>query len=172
MTKRGPNRNKVDYSLPELYKAYIKGLADKESKYNVKRGQYGDVLRDLNEAVAKLIVEDNFELRIPSRLGTKRVKKTKQVLKTDEEGNLITRGLAVDFKATLEMWAEDPEAKAEKRKIYHLNEHTGGYKHKWFWSKKICNAPNKKVYQFIASRDHKRFLGKELKTNDKIDFYE
>lgn len=172
MVKRGRSKVTADYTLADSYKAYIDNLADKRSKYNVSRTVYTAICKEMNEAIFKLMVDDNFEFRLPSRMGIQRVKKWKPVPKFDEKGELITTNLPVDWKATMQLWKEDKECKEAKQLVFHTNTHTNGYKCKWYWSKKICNVANKTVYQFIPSRDMKRYLAKRVKEDKSLNFYE
>ncbi len=47
--------------------------------------------------------------------------------------------------------------------IYHLNDHTGGYKYRFYWNKHNMLTKNKTMYQLIMTRDNKRYLAQILK---------
>ena len=40
------------------------------------------------------------------------------------------------------------------------NDHTNGFKYRFFWSKQDCIIPNRIKYMFVASRENKRDLAK------------
>ena len=71
-----------------------------------------------------------------------------------------------DWKATKQLWADDPDAKKEKKLIYHMNNHTNGMYIKYLFSKHHVGVKNLKIYSFIPSRGNKRLLAKHIKEND------
>ena len=86
-------------------------------------------------------------------MGSLRVKKTKMNF-TDKNT------LRVDWQAS----------KKFNKRIYHLNEHTGGYKYRFYWSRGIIK--NITAYSFIPTRTNSRRLASILKDNNReLDYF-
>jgi len=159
---------KSEAGLKDFYKHY-KG----KSKEPVSHKVFAAVFKDIMEEVYHEMVFSNFEYHAPARMGTFSIRKRKTKVKFTDEGEVDTRNLAMDFKGTKELWAKDPEAKANKQRVFHLNRHTEGYRHKFFWSRLTCNIPNHSAYEFKVSRDHGRRFSAEIQNpSQHIDFYE
>ena len=62
--------------------------------------------------------------------------------------NLTAYSLSVDYKASKEY----------DKKIYHLNEHSDGYKYRLYWSKQPKTFPDRYKYQLSFVRQNKRKL--------------
>ena len=56
------------------------------------------------------------------------------------------------------------------KRIYHLNDHTGGYKYRFYWTKGIIK--NITAYSFIPTRTNTRTLAGILKDkNRELDYF-
>ena len=115
----------------------------------------------------------DIELSAGNTLGLLCIRGKKVSLKEDEDGNLV--GLAVNWKATNELWARRPDLKLIKQLVYHLNEHSDGIRYSFKWQRNGVKLLNKVFYTFKASRKNKRTVpkmiraGKEYMVNfDKI----
>jgi len=64
--------------------------------------------------------------------------------------NFTDKSLSVDYKASKEY----------NKKIYHLNEHSDGYKFRLYWSKIPRTFPDRYKYQLCLVRQNKRRLAK------------
>ena len=62
--------------------------------------------------------------------------------------SLSQESLSVDYKASKEY----------DKRIYHLNEHSGGYKYRLYWSKVPRTFPDRYKYQLSLLRQNKRRL--------------
>ena len=69
--------------------------------------------------------------------------------------------LAVDWKTTNEVG----------KKVYHMNDHSGGYKYIFKWVKANVIIQNKLLYRLVITRDYKRGLAQLIK-GKKVDYYE
>jgi hypothetical protein len=87
------------------------------------------------------------EIKLPCRLGTL------QIIKHQPK-EYSGKSLRWDWKATKEIG----------KPVYLLNEHSNGWKYRFFWSKQGCLLSNKGKYQFIACRDNKRELCRIIKS--------
>lgn len=167
MEKRGPRKIEVDYGRPDMFKAFA-AVYGKDISSSV----YSKVLNEFNKGVSKAMLEEAFEFLMPSRLGTLRIKKYKQEIKLREDGTLDTSNLAPNWQATNKLWENFPEAKANKKLVFHTNEHTDGYRCKWFFTNYRSNCKNKSAYYFVPSRTNKRTLTAHLKDEDfEGDYY-
>lgn len=82
-------------------------------------------------------------------------------MKFDENGSVV--GLAPDWKNTIELWNRNPEAKANKEFIYHLNEHTNGIKYNLVWWKAGMLIADKLLYSLTFCKPNRRKLTRLLK---------
>jgi len=174
MFKRGKGKVKSHYGLPGVIKLY------KEMGGILNPTACSKILREVNGEIARLIVQENLELNMPERLGTLRVRKFKiNINKADGEID-ITR-LGPDWQASRKLWKElypeksPQELKAIKNKpiVRHLNKHSNGYSHEFYYNKQISNVKNKSAYSFAPARGIKNLLTSTIKDpNIKADFYE
>ena len=87
-------------------------------------------------------LEDRSDgFKMPSGLGYIRIGKYLPKTYTD-------KSLSVDYKASKEYG----------KRIYHLNEHSGGYKFRLFWSKQPYTFSDRYKYQLVFVRANKRRL--------------
>lgn len=99
----------------------------------------------ITECMCKVILEcledkaDGFKM--PSGLGYVRIGKYKPKTYTG-------KSLSVDYKAS----------KKYGKRIYHLNEHSNGYKFRLFWSKLPYTFSDRYKYQLVFVRSNKRRL--------------
>jgi len=179
--------------IPDFYKQYKESLIYKGSRYQSKEARFkemyrfiidhqtfSNILKDFNLELAKLILEENVEFRMPSNLGTVRMRKKKKKILFHEDGSINTSNLCVDWKATKDFWAKEypgldaKELKAirYKKLIYHLNEHTETFTVRLYWKKHASRIVNKKVYSLFLTRANKRRVAELLKTDPNINYYE
>jgi len=91
--------------------------------------------------------------KMPNGLGFIQVGKYKPKTLTD-------KSLSVDYKASKEY----------NKKIYHLNEHSSGYKYRLYWSKIPRTFPDRYRYQLCFVRSNKRKLAQLIfNKHDYID---
>lgn len=187
--------NNIKYGLPEIYKYYREKmlgtnfkLATKERKV-VTKTQYKrihsykiikGVLRDFNNELSKLLIEDGAEFKMPVRLGSLRIKKYKRKIIINEDGTVDKKRMSVNWRESKELWKREypgktpEELKLIKYKplIYYLNEHTDGYRFLLFWNKIGSNAKNRGLYSFIFTSVNNRYLARVLQSNHKPEYYE
>jgi hypothetical protein len=153
MTKRGKAVIKKDFITKDIYNFY-KESNDNPVPYETFR-------------------DSSYIISLP-RLGDLYVKKYKPKIKFKPNGDLDIRKshIRIDWGNTLKLWRSDPEAKEEKRKVYHLNKHSKGYLYKFIWDKRKQLLPNKSVYRFKPVRKVDRELSYILKTGLDVDYFE
>lgn len=145
--------NKIKDSLIPSFDTYVKhgGQVDKKTYLAVVR-------KFMSFAGGYLLVKG--DMKLPERLGEIQILGRKSKFRI-EDG--LIKGLAPDWKATKELWAENPIAKEEKRVLFHFNEETNGIRYKFFWSKHGVIISNKTLYQLRLSRKIKRKLAEMIK---------
>lgn len=129
-------RNKKSYTEADMYKAWLK-----ETDSDVPYFRFKRILDRFNKSVRDTILERSEGFKMPLGLGLVCIGKYKPKTYTD-------KSLSVDYKSS----------KEEGKKIYHLNEHSGGYKYRLYWSKVPQTFPDRYKYQLILTRDNKRYL--------------
>lgn len=155
MAYYGRNKNKIQepYTVPDFYTDYIKTV-DEGSPYHVSYEEYAAIVRDFFKEVANEILAKASTFRMPYRLGSLRIVK----LKSNMSRN---RRYSVDFNLTNKFG----------KTIYHLNEHSGGYKYMFKWDKVENQTKHNSFYRFKATRTNARELAKNIK-NKIIDYFE
>lgn len=146
----------------EVFKEFLigDGLNPLESK------RYG-VLQDMEHD----IVTNARTYKLPHGLGTIYVCKFKTSVREMKDGTL-QRFRPVDYKATKELWARDPKAKEEHKKIYHENRDSNEYIYKIKWSKYGTKISNKLCYKFSPARGFSRMIKKQKELNKNLDYFE
>lgn len=133
------------YTGKDFYKSYVEYVEDNplyQVDYKTFRGIINDYFRYLRDE----LIENGKEIKLPCRLGTLSIVKHKP---KEYSG----RSLRIDY----------AESKKYNKVIYHLNDHTGGYKYRFYWNKHNMLTKNKTMYQLIMTRDNKRYLAQILK---------
>lgn len=175
---RGKGTYKAAYGGNTAYRKWLKKYKDK--KYKLPQKVHGYVLKDFGLALMNLMLFNNFEFKVPHRLGTMRVLKKKASPKLDSNGIFDKKSLPIDYGASQKMWKEiypnltrkEINALPNKKYVYYTNEHTNGYIMKLYWIKTYCQIKNKSIYSFKLSRDLQIYMGQIIKNNPQLDFYE
>jgi len=141
--------NTRSYTIQSFYDAYYDGIKD-NPLYIIDYTTYRKIITEYFLYIRDRIIEEGIEFKLPCRLGTVYIVKHKPK-------NWNGKSLRVDFQATKEYG----------KTIYHLNEHSNGYKFRFFWSKKDVLLTNRSKYQLIATRTNKRHLAQIIKTNQR-----
>ena len=151
----GRSKNKAEnpYTLRDVYKFYCENIKSNKI-YDVPYEVYMSVNHTFYKEIMNYIIEKNGTFKMPYRLGLFFILKEKINL------NKLT-GHAIDWSATNKYG----------KVIYHLNEHTDGYKYSYQWDKKDTKLPNLYFYRLVPTRSNKRRLAKLIKTGD-YDYFE
>ena len=107
----------------------------------VDYGVYKRVLEEMCKVILERIFERSEGFKMPYGLGFIQIGKYKPKTMSSES-------LSVDYKASKEY----------DKKIYHLNEHSDGYKFRLYWSKIPKTFPDRYKYQLCLVRQNKRRL--------------
>ena len=158
-SKRGEGVYKKDYGADECYAFYkneVKKIAVTKQDLDtllVDKKLFRTICDEFNKLLIEEILINSEEIRLPFRLGTVRIKKSK--MKYDDKNKL-----KIDWAASKKLG----------KRIYHLNDHTGGYKYRFYWTKGIIK--NITAYSFIPTRTNTRTLASILKDkNRQLDYF-
>ena len=151
----GRSKNKIrgQYTLIDSYKDYIKDK-EIESPYHISKDIYLNIILDYIKYINYEIIYKASIFKMPYRLGTL------QVVKLRSSNNRYKK-YSIDFNLTNKYG----------KTIYHLNEHSDGYKYMFRWSKIKSVVKNKSKYRFVPTRTNKRNLATNIKSNI-IDYFE
>ena len=167
LNKRTKGKHLSDYRLQDAYKFFVKKYG-KLVDYNTYR-RICETFND--EQIMHNTILKGLDFYLPVILGTLGVRKKLNKPYFDTEGNLIIKHIPVDYKATRILWAKDPVAKAEKKLIRNLNEHTSRYRYRFYWDKRTCTVVNQSAYVFLPTRTHSRELAAILNNpTSEVDF--
>ena len=137
----------------------------------VSRTIYGQILRLFFEKVWNEIIFNNYQFKLPERMGVIGLRKFKQRLITND-GKLRKSKLYKDWQGTFKMWKEYPETKGKKW-LFHDNSHTNGFTFMIKWNDFSANFKNKKIYEFKVLNPIKRKLSQALQDPTvKVDAYD
>ena len=107
----------------------------------VSYGLYKRVLDEMCNVILEHVLDAAEGFKMPYGLGFIQIGKYKPK-------SLSPQSLSVDYKASKEY----------DKKIYHLNEHSNGYKYRLYWSKIPRTFPDRYKYQLSLIRQNKRKL--------------
>jgi hypothetical protein len=172
--KRGKRRFIADYKFEEIYSFYKEMYKDEALSKEVVH----EIYKKLFPEIVKLMVFENLDYRMPARLGSIRVRKKEVGPKIDKNGNLDTRNLSIDFKATKKLWeklypgktAEEINLIEGKPIIRETNDYNGGYRLHWYWDKLTSNLLNQSAFYINMTRGSDEILSRGAKTNQ-LNFY-
>ena len=114
---------------------------------------YKRILDEMCTIILEYVLERSEGFKMPYGLGFIQIGKYKPKTLTPDS-------LSVDYKASKEY----------DKKIYHLNEHSDGYKYRLYWSKIPRTFPDRYKYQLSLVRQNKRKLAQLIfNKHDYID---
>jgi len=150
---RGKNKIQNPYTLKDTYKFYCEDVRSSKI-YDIPYETYKNICNDFYKEMMNHVVERNGTFKMPYRMGSL------FVLKEKVNVNKLN-GHSVDWKLTNECG----------KLVFHLNEHTNGYKYTYQWDKKETKLPNLYYYRLVPTRANKRRLAELIKTGD-YDYFE
>lgn len=157
--KNKPNKLKIDFGIPDYFKfyknKYIKNNIDSLNDYNISSVEYNEIISDYNQEIKYLILNHNYDFKLPFQLGVIGIRKYKPTIKV-ENGKIITNNLPVNPRATRQLWDSNPEAKAKGITIRYTNKHTDGYVFTLKYFKSNAKYKNKSIYRITFKREFQR----------------
>ena len=147
MKQDNTNYKTQSYTIKDFYNSYSDYI-EPNTQYDITYATFKDIVIDYFKYIRDNIIENSREVKLPCRLGTLAIVKRKPK-------NYDSKSLRVDYHAS----------KIYGKTIYHLNEHSNGWKYNFHWQKKDICIKNRSAYQFIACRALKRQLAQYIKNN-------
>lgn len=141
------------HTIKDFYKSYQEYVAD-NPLYQIEYKTFREIITDYFQYLRDQIIEEGREVKLPCRLGSLYVIKHRPK-------HLDGRSLRVDYYST----------KKYGKLMYHLNEHSDGYKYRFRWDRRECNVPNRSKYNLVMTRQNKRRLASIIKNNER-DYFE
>lgn len=165
---------KITKGLWDAYKAFKL----KYPETDLVRKQYVDICHLINKKISNKIITESLSFKIPFRLGTISIIKTKLKIKI-KDGKLQTNKLKVDYGATWKYWNEQYPGLTRKEiknipnkiVIYHTNDHSNGYIMRWKWSKRGAKFLNAYGYLFKPTKYNRLHLASHIKSEDMSNDY-
>ena len=114
----------------------------------VDYGLYKRVLEEMCKVILEYVLNASDGFKMPYGLGYIQIGKYKPK-------SLNTQSLSMDYKSS----------KDYNKRIYHLNEHSDGYKYRLYWSKLPRTFPDRYKYQLCLVRQNKRKLAQLIFNN-------
>lgn len=130
---------KKSYTVRDMYKSY------KEIDENIDYLRFKRILDQFNRNLLDLLLDASEGFKMPCRLGFVCVVKYKPKTYT-------SKSLSKDYKLSKELG----------KTIYHLNEHSDGYKYRLYWSKNTNTFPDIYKYNISFVRANKRKLAQMI----------
>lgn len=131
----------MDHKIRKNKKAYTFYDMYRETPVLAPYSLYKRILDEMCQIIQEIVLERSEGFKMPYGLGFIQVVKYRPK-------SLTPKSLSVDYKASKEY----------DKKIYHLNEHSDGYKFRLYWSKLPQTFPDRYRYQLSLVRQNKRKL--------------
>jgi len=144
-----PHRGMYSIKPQGIIDFYNFYLGSNNDRYILELSTYREVIKKFNLYFESRILKGDY-IRLPFGLGALLIVGRKNVPKIDENGNV--RGLCPNYGATYKLWSENPQAKAEGKKIYFENNHSDGYTYKLIWNKQAKSFRNAYLYTLRTGR--------------------
>lgn len=131
----------MDHKIRKNKKAYTFYDMYRETPVFAPYSLYKRILDEMCQIIHEIVLERSEGFKMPYGLGLIQVVKYRPK-------SFTPKSLSVDYKASKEY----------DKKIYHLNEHSDGYKFRLYWSKLPQTFPDRYRYQLSLVRQNKRKL--------------
>jgi len=149
---RGKNKIQSPYTLKDTYLFY-KNEVDDNPVYDLEYSEYVAITTEFYKAMMDHILLKAGTFYMPYGLGDIYIVKAKLKLENIDHKQL-------DWKTTNEVG----------KRVYHLNEHSNGYKYLFQWEKFRSRIKKLYIYRFQLTRDNKRRLAQLIKSGE-YDYY-
>lgn len=146
-------------NLRDAYKYYLENTEKPIKDRNGKT--YQKIIQGFIKLQMSLVIDQSNDIEVGSAntLGTFSVrgkKYTPRLVKivdpiTGEEREEV-RNVMVSWTKTKALWDSNPEAKANRTRVWCLNEHTDGVRYHFVWYQNDMKTINKTLYTFSITR--------------------
>jgi hypothetical protein len=151
------------FGVRDYYKYYKKNVENP-----VEYSKYVKVISELNELVIDDILNKSQDYILPVLGLTLTIRKDER--KPQIKNGKLYNNRPPDWQKTNALWDIDPEAKAKKVLVRHINSHTSGFVYRIFCHKFNSSLKNKYFYKFKPSRNFQRSLSQRINDPDKDRF--
>jgi CRISPR/Cas system-associated protein endoribonuclease Cas2 len=151
--RRKKNYTGPCYNIDDIHVFYKEIVKDSSKKFKVNKKIFKEVCSEYNKLLSFLIVEKSQQLKLPYKLGEIGIRKKKM--------NYDTKYLKFDY-GTFNKTGQ---------KVMFVNDHSNGWRARWYWKKKSCHVKYKKYYSFVPTMSNKRSLANIMKTKDGFKRY-
>jgi len=179
--------------VPEIYEFYKKTLIYKGKRHRSKkmifkekhrfiidRQTFSNIIKDFNLELARLIIEEAEEFKMPANLGKVRIRKYMRRIRFLEDGTIDKRYHSPDWQKCWELWEREYPGKSKdeikeikgKPMVYHTNEHTEGFVFRLYWDKYGSAIINRQMYSIVLTFTNKRRIAALIKSNPNTNYYE
>ena len=125
-------KNKHSHTFRDMYRTM---------PVDIDYSLYKHILDEMCRIILEHVLERSEGFKMPFGLGTIQVCKYRPKTLTE-------KSLSIDYRSSSEYG----------KRIYHLNEHSDGYKYRLYWSKTPKTFPDRYKYQLSLVRSNKRKL--------------
>lgn len=158
-----PENTEADYDFSGKNKYSWRKFLVRNKDIKLTQAEYSEIIETCNGFLMDIAVEKGVEVKLPYGNGKIKIFKYKPVVMRKTKSGEKRINLTVDWGATNRLWKSDPQAKENKKLIYHLNTHTDGYqiKIKWMhgtqfpligcWKFKRAQTLGRRVSSFLKS---------------------
>lgn len=151
---RGKNKIQNPYTIQDVYINYLSNCDN--DLYKLKYNIYKNILCDYYKGMIDYLFETSLPYKLPYNLGEFQIIK-KRTYASSQNG----RFTSIDWSKTNKVG----------KTVYHLNDHSNGYKYLFTWNKRQCRSKAIRKYRFIPTRANKRKLAYYIKNKIK-DYFE
>ena len=145
--RENPVRNKAAYTGEDFYLSYLDYIGENPGEqYLVDYKTFRGIIDDYFAYIASMILDKSKEVKLPARMGTIRVTKSRPE-KWDRHH------MHVDFR----------ETNLTGSLVLHFNEHSDGYRYRFHWDKHTMLTTNSTLYEIVFTRFNKRRLAYLIK---------
>lgn len=150
---RGVNKIQNPYTFRDYFPFYIKEIGH-NSVYEIEYAEWVAICSDFYKEMMEDILQNGGTFKMPYGMGDVCISKFKVNIND-------LPGRSLNWKLTNETG----------KNVYHLNEHSRGYKYAFQWRKSNNKLVNKFLYRLVMTRANKRELARLIK-EEKLDYYE
>lgn len=156
------HKHKADYGISDYRKYY------KDNYGEIDDALYKNIIKDYNESIIELIIEDNLIYTLPYIYFEIVIKKSKR--KPKLVNGILINPNPIDWKTTKELWEKDAEAKEKKLRVRFNNSHTSGYVFRIYCKKFKSKLKYRSYFKFKPNRKFQRRLAKRINDPNKDNF--
>ena len=142
-------KNKQSYTFRDFYNTFVETTGD-----TITYADYMKIAKAVFQTLSEYLIDRSSEIELPYAMGRLYIVKYKPK-------HYNSKSLSVDFVNT----------RLLNKTVFHINQHSDGYKYRFFWSTTRYKIKHKKSYMLAMSRANKRRLAFVVKNklNDYIE---